>query len=429
MFRLFIRVYLLQVIGFAIALTALNYALPYLIRNYQHEYNYEMTRGSFGHLAKELRGKTLPQQQAQLRVWQPDYGLQFKMINSRELEPDDDERALLDKGIAFGRDDYEVFYMPIDWPRQQALLEIRVPQPPSHTLWLLQGGSYLLLALSFAFFLYLWIRPHWRELQALQSAAKRFGDGDLGARAGVSKRASIRDLAGQFDIMAAQIESLVASRRDLTNAVSHELRTPMARLSFELDAAGKLADPAAWRVLAGNMRQDLAELETLVSELLSFARLEHANSGFVQETISADDWLDSVMAMVTLEAEARSIHCVLLPSAPQTVQLEARQMARALINVVRNAVYHARSRVEVRLQRRAQHFMLSIDDDGHGIPQAERQRVFEPFVRLDESRNRATGGFGLGLAIVQQIVKSHQGEVSIEDSPLGGARFVIRWPA
>ncbi|AOY01916.1 ATP-binding protein [Jeongeupia sp. USM3] len=427
MFRLFIRVYLIQIIGFAIAITALEYGLGYITRPYEQELNYQTARGSFGHLADELRGKPLAEQQAQLRRWQPDYGLGLRLVDGARMTLAPDERALLDKGVFFGRDEFELFFVPIDWPRNRTLLEIHVKPPPRTLILSIQIGSYLLLALTFAFCLYLWFRPHWRDLQQLKAAAKRFGDGDLGARAGLTKRSSIRDLAAQFDIMATQIESLVASRRDLTNAVSHELRTPMARLSFELDAARKLDDPAQWRPLIDNMRQDLTELETLTSELLSFARLEHASSTFVQEPVRADDWLASVVAMVAIEAEARSVRCLLRPDAPETVTLDARQMARALINVVRNGVYHARSRVEVSLIQTGSRFTLCIDDDGHGIPEAERHRVFDPFVRLDESRNRATGGFGLGLAIVRQIVKSHQGDVRIEDSPLGGARFVLAW--
>ncbi|WP_408611916.1 ATP-binding protein [Chitiniphilus purpureus] len=283
------------------------------------------------------------------------------------------------------------------------------------------------LAAVFALLLFVWVRPHWRELQSLRLAAQRFGEGDLSARTTVSRRSSVRELALQFNVMASRIESLIASRRDLTNAVSHELRTPMARLSFELDKARTLDHPAQWRTLADQMRQDLTELEALVSELLSFARLEQTSSHYVMEEVDTEDWLQSVIGMVTLEAEARGVVCVLHPDHPAWVELQPRQMARALINVVRNAIHHAQGRVEVRLVGYGDGFELRIDDDGPGIAPAERERVFDPFVRLDESRSRATGGFGLGLAIVRQIVKSHQGQVWIEDSPLGGARFLIRW--
>ena len=86
--------------------------------------------------------------------------------------------------------------------------------------------------------------------------------------------------------------------------------------------------------------------------------------------------------------------------------------------------------MEIGLTRNAaEEFELTVDDDGGGIPQADRERVFEPFIRLDESRDRGTGGAGLGLAIVQRVAANHGGTIEVRDSPLGGARFVLRWPA
>ncbi|UXY16905.1 ATP-binding protein [Chitiniphilus purpureus] len=428
MFRLFIHVYLLQVVGVALALVGLNYAVTTFFKPYEHQYNWQMARGSFGHLARELRGLDPERQRARIAAWQPDYGLKLDLVHARQIALQQDELGFLERGMFFFRenDDYEQFYVPIEWPRSQWLLAIRTPPLPEVVL-PVQIVSYMALAAVFALLLFVWVRPHWRELQSLRLAAQRFGEGDLSARTTVSRRSSVRELALQFNVMASRIESLIASRRDLTNAVSHELRTPMARLSFELDKARTLDHPAQWRTLADQMRQDLTELEALVSELLSFARLEQTSSHYVMEEVDTEDWLQSVIGMVTLEAEARGVVCVLHPDHPAWVELQPRQMARALINVVRNAIHHAQGRVEVRLVGYGDGFELRIDDDGPGIAPAERERVFDPFVRLDESRSRATGGFGLGLAIVRQIVKSHQGQVWIEDSPLGGARFLIRW--
>lgn len=427
MHRLFIRAYLVQIVFFVVSIFGLNYVLQnYLFTSVYEEFNYEIGRGFFDKLATDLRGKTLTQQQHQLQIWQPDYGLQFSLANSDTLNLKTNERALLDQGKFFGRNDSEIFYVPIDWPAQQELLAIHVKQPAN--VMELQIVAYGILALISALYLYCWLRPHWRELQILQDAAKRFGSGNFSARAEVSHRSPIHELVEQFNTMAAQIESLLVSHRDLSNAVSHELRTPMARLSFELNAARKLNDPVAWQALINDMHKDLAELESLVSELLELARLEHPHNQLIQEPIPAQEWLDSVVAMVMLEAEARGITIYLTPGAPPTVKLEAHKMARALINIVRNAIYHAQSYVEISLVQQNQCFILTIDDNGEGIPQSAQVRIFEPFFRLDESRNRTTGGTGLGLSIVKQIAKAHHGDVNAEDSPLGGARFVIRWP-
>jgi two-component system sensor kinase ParS len=112
------------------------------------------------------------------------------------------------------------------------------------------------------------------------------------------------------------------------------------------------------------------------------------------------------------------------------VAIEPQFMARALLNLLRNAIRYARQRVEVSIEHTDNgRWRLCVDDDGPGIPAADRVRIFEPFTRLDEDRSRATGGFGLGLAIVRRVAEWHHGTVEASDSPLGGARFMLSWPA
>ncbi|KAG1244107.1 hypothetical protein G6F65_021995 [Rhizopus arrhizus] len=105
-------------------------------------------------------------------------------------------------------------------------------------------------------------------------------------------------------------------------------------------------------------------------------------------------------------------------------------MTRALLNLLQNAIRHAGGRVQVSLTSPApQEYVLTVDDDGPGVPPADRERIFEPFIRLDESRDRGTGGTGLGLAIVSRVARWHHGMALATDSPLGGARFVVSWRA
>ncbi|MGE8636286.1 MAG: ATP-binding protein, partial [Achromobacter piechaudii] len=115
---------------------------------------------------------------------------------------------------------------------------------------------------------------------------------------------------------------------------------------------------------------------------------------------------------------------------PGEVRLHPRYMTRALLNLLQNAIRHAGGRVQVALTSPAPHeYVLTVDDDGPGVPGADRERIFEPFIRLDESRARVTGGTGLGLAIVSRVARWHNGAAAVSDSALGGARFEIRWNA
>jgi two-component system OmpR family sensor kinase len=276
----------------------------------------------------------------------------------------------------------------------------------------------------------IWLIPHWRDLEKLRLAAARFGGGRLDARVGLSGRSSIRQLSSHFDRMADRIGKLIHAQRDMVNAVSHELRTPLSRLEFGLDILQHHAqDPATENRILG-LRKDVEELEALVAELLTLGMLEHDRQGVFTETVALPQFLRDtcgvtaeVLALGKLELSC-SVDAQLT-----TVVTEARTLARAYSNLVRNAAQHARSVIRVRVELAAPDaWTLVVEDDGAGIPEAERERVFESFYRLDQSRDRATGGYGLGLSIVKKIVARHGGSIRVGSSELGGAMFVMRFP-
>ncbi|RCI75779.1 DUF808 family protein [Pseudomonas aeruginosa] len=275
--------------------------------------------------------------------------------------------------------------------------------------------------------LLVWGRPHWRDLETLRLAAQRFGDGDLSSRTRIFRRSDIRTLAQHFNQMADRIESLISNQRELTNAVSHELRTPISRLSFELEQLNKQVDAEVRHDLIEDMRADLGELEEMVSELLTYARLEHGNVGSHREIVDAASWLDSVVADVALEAEAAGVTCEISACQVEQIRIEPRFMARAVINLLRNAIRHAHSRVEIALLDQGDSCQIRVNDDGPGIPADARQKIFEPFSRLDDSRDRSTGGFGLGLAIVRRVAQWHGGYAEALETPQGGASFRLTW--
>jgi two-component system sensor kinase ParS len=289
------------------------------------------------------------------------------------------------------------------------------------------AAAYLMIAVMIGFVLLFWVRPHWRDLEKLRLAAERFGDNDLSSRIQLSKRSNIRDLSEHFNLMAARIEGLIANQRELTNAVSHELRTPIARLSFELDQLKQLPDPTQNRELIADMYADLGELEEMVSELLTYASLERGATVITRENIQASSWLDSVVGSVALEAEAAGVQLLIVECQVDEVRIEPRFMARAVINLLRNAIRYADGRVEVSLVRSGDHYEVRVNDDGPGVPMHGREKIFEPFSRLDASRDRRTGGFGLGLALVRRVSQSHGGQVEVADSPWGGASFRMTW--
>ncbi|KAG0763139.1 hypothetical protein G6F22_018483 [Rhizopus arrhizus] len=190
------------------------------------------------------------------------------------------------------------------------------------------------------------------------------------------------------------------------------------------------ADPEARKRLVEEMKSDVAELDSMASELLMYARLEHKSDDVALRAQDARGWLDSVVQHAAYEAGVSGVHCAVSQCDVAEVRLHQRYMTRALLNLLQNAIRHAGGRVQVSLTSPApQEYVLTVDDDGPGVPPADRERIFEPFIRLDESRDRGTGGTGLGLAIVSRVARWHNGMALATDSPLGGARFVVSWRA
>lgn len=234
------------------------------------------------------------------------------------------------------------------------------------------------------------------------------------------KQSMITSLADSFNAMRSQIQHLLSLQRELTRAVSHDLRTPLARMKFSLAMQNdtKAIDTAS-------LTEDLVEMEHLVETLLDYAKLEgqekllHVGSVNISELcLNLSEKLNSMPGPTIKLSVANIIIC----------SCDGHYIERALQNLIQNARTYATSAVQVSAHVQRHTLYLHVDDDGPGIAEHERQYILQPFVRLDPSRAKAVGGQGLGLAIVARIVEWHQGELRIETSPLGGARFSIVLP-
>jgi signal transduction histidine kinase len=294
---------------------------------------------------------------------------------------------------------------------------------------LMEVVRYVVVALALLVPIALWSRSHWQGLQMLSRVADEFGAGKLSARAAMKPSDAAYPLAGRINAMAGRIQGLLESQKNLLHSVSHELRTPIARLEFALElltdpgGAPAAGDPRLAKRIAA-MHGDLAELNELVNELLSMSKLDNAT--------------EPQRALFEVEPVLRECLEALYPR-PATLQVELgallgsvdgdrRLLARAVGNLLRNAQKYAVQTVALSARRDGGLLEILVEDDGPGIPEEERERIFEPFYRLDRSRDRATGGFGLGLSIAHKAVRLHGGTLRVERSPLGGARFAISLP-
>ena len=281
----------------------------------------------------------------------------------------------------------------------------------------------------FGFFL---LMPVFRRVKSLEQAAHAFGQGEWTMRADDRHPDTIGDLAHALNRMAEQIQQLLREQQELLQAVAHEFRAPMSRLRFAIEIAREADHKTEQTDAFEDMEEALEELGQLVTEVLSYARLQPGTPSLNLDIVTIDTVIDPLLKQQReLNPDvAITIADGITGSAIKSLNIEVDTdyFYRTILNLVSNATRYAHSQVQLAWGMQKDSFWLTVDDDGLGIPPYQRQRVFEPFTRLDPSRSRHSGGTGLGLAIVRRISEKHHGTVSVEESPLGGARFKLIWP-
>ena len=290
---------------------------------------------------------------------------------------------------------------------------------------LLIAGATSLLAVALA--TYLQVSPLQRRLKQLDGAVSQLGSGDLGAYANIEGSDAIGQVAATFNGMTAHIRRLIESQREMTRAVSHELRTPVARLRFGLEMLADIESAERRREKLNAMDHDIEQLDQLIDEILTYARLEQGTPNIEFQPVVIGELCEQLRDELETIRDETAI-AVANPYPTLEVEAEERYLHRVLQNLVTNALRYAKARIVMRVEESEDLVVIHVDDDGPGIPEHERERVFKPFARLDKSRHRASGGYGLGLSIVKRIVDWHGGEIRVEESPEGGARFTVSLP-
>jgi two-component system OmpR family sensor kinase len=430
MFRILFRLYLVTIVSFSAAI----YLVPDLVVKVFHErfvtYNLDYSRGLQTLIVKQFHAVPEAQWPAMAVEMDKDFA-PLHIVLTRNDDPDFNlfERESLQRGENVVRiGDWGWRTLAVAPLNEQLVVQMAVPPDPMDVS-LLYWSINVLIGATMLACLLLWLRPHWRDLERLKDAAERFGKGHLSERTQISRHSNIGSLANVFDTMAGDIENLLNQQRDLLNAVSHELRTPLTRLDFGLALALSDDLPTASRERLQALVAHIRELDELVLELLSYSRLQNPAQLPEQVEVALDEFIDSILGSVDEELESPHIVMdVRLHGQLERFTLDPRLTARAIQNLLRNAMRYCEKQIQIGVQVCATGCEIWVDDDGIGIPDDERERIFEPFYRLDRSRDRATGGFGLGLAISRRALEAQGGTLTVEPSPLGGARFRLWLP-
>lgn len=275
---------------------------------------------------------------------------------------------------------------------------------------------------------YALIFPLERKLQLIQSGITKVREGKLNTKVKVVGEDEIAHLAATFNSMTEHIRRLIESQRELTRAVSHELRTPVARIRFAVDMLADTDDYDDRMSQRDYIDQDIESLNGLIDEILTYAKLEEGSPKMDWEDVD----LQELVSQIVRETNALGKPVTVKVGKVQKgafAQADRRYLHRVLQNLAGNATRYAESTIIISAGLEKNEAFISVEDDGQGIPEKDREKVFIPFARLDDSRTRASGGYGLGLSIVSRIAFWFNGRMSVDESPtLGGARFIMKWP-
>lgn len=274
----------------------------------------------------------------------------------------------------------------------------------------------------------LWIYPLARRLLALGRTARAFGEGQLDKRVSTHQRSFLYEIENEFNSMAQRIQSLVADNKMLASAVSHDLRTPLARLRFGIDLLDEAKDEKVRAEYQDRLSNDLTAMENLVEVLLEYARLDQQLSDMPKSNVNLAEVVSkSVDSLVVTDKITIDWK---FPSDSFFIHAHVRYVTMLVNNLLQNAVNYGNSQVCVTLIKKRSKIILSVEDDGPGIPEEQRSDILKPFVRGQQNDGSQPGkGYGMGLAIVSRIAQWHNAQFLISESAgLGGARFDILFP-
>ncbi|OTG64843.1 sensor histidine kinase BfmS [Acinetobacter silvestris] len=364
------------------------------------------------------------------------YKIGIQKIADINLDSEQVGRLRADQSVILYRDSATVRGTTISiispMPNQSGSVLVIGPVPMFNWMpFKLAAGITLLSMFLLSLGVYGLIVPIQRKLRQVNDALNVMKTGDMSIRVPVEGHDEMASLATSYNNMSDHIQRLIESQRELMRAVSHELRTPVARIRFAMEMLAD-EDEYEYRMQQVEMiDKDIEALNTLIDEIMTYAKLEQGTPSLDFEKIVLVDVLEQVAVETEALKTQKDIRLDPL-SSDIRVDAERRYLHRVVQNLVGNAIRYCDNQVVISggIDKITRMAFVCVEDDGPGIPEEDRKRIFEAFARLDDSRTRASGGYGLGLSIVSRIAYWFGGTIAVDQSPdLGGARFTMSWPA
>lgn len=370
-----------------------------------HRVNYWLLDGN----ERELSGRPLPDEVVEFA--------HRALRHENMVRPD--EAVVIVAPVATARASYLMISEFIPPPLNERI--------PGDIIWVLKLGTIIsaLMCLVIAHYLS-------KPIERLRSATNELARGNLDIRVGatIGKRSDeIADLVRDFDSMAGELRNQIQSERNLLSGVSHELRSPIARMRLALALARSGDEPEREEMLE-RIEQDTIQLDSMLERILTVARLESGQYKPKFESISLNEILDDILDDARFEAAATDATVEYTDDAMVSVNGDPGLLRSAIENVVRNALFYSGQggRIDVRLRVDDGKAVISVRDNGKGVPEEALPLLFKPFYRVDDSRGTTTGGMGLGLAIVRNAVAAHGGTVTARNVVPHGLEVELRLP-
>lgn len=298
--------------------------------------------------------------------------------------------------------------------------------------------SYDKIALTFIFYIgvilaiAMWLLPLFIRLRLLDKTANDFGRGDLTVRLPDSKMSYIKNIEAAFNTMAWRIQALVKDNKLLSRAVSHDLKTPLARLRFGLDTLMEEPNQERRAIYHDRINDDLDKMESLISTLLNYAKLDDAKITLDKKSINLVDLVSSEIEQLKHTSNNGISIALSIPDEGVVCVFADDHYLRMIIhNLAINALNYTKTSIEISVYKNEDYAYFLVEDDGPGVNDNDRARIFKPFQRgiQPESRTGATKGHGMGLAICERAAQWFNAEIILECSTvLGGARFILKLP-
>jgi two-component system sensor histidine kinase CpxA len=267
-------------------------------------------------------------------------------------------------------------------------------------------------------------------LRSLKNAAKSIGKGKLNTRVGYfkgHKHDEIAELSMEFDRMAEQLQTMVRSKEQLLQDISHELRSPLARLQVAIELGRKKSDLAESQF--SRMEKECERLNTLIGEILQFSRLEKSHAVLNKSKVNITTLLKEIIADANFEYGESKPRVFLDKSSNYFLNIDKALIHSAIENIIRNALSYSPEdtlvRVSIDLDKASKKLYVDICDQGPGVPEKQLEKIFNPFYRVDKSREKSTGGYGLGLAIAEKAIALHEGSIEAMNIKEGGLQVRI----